>query len=213
MSDKQPNQLWSVANIFQPQELAILSNYVQLNYQNHPKRKGKDRNLYQVYRQYGDPLLESFFPRVKKMAEEVTGKSLLPTLSFLYHYEGNNILTPHKDRINCEYVVGICIDADNEFKARNYSWSLHFDIGGVVHSPKLQFGDGIIFKGSQTRHWREAFVGQWYISVIFAFVDAKGKHAYLTQDFRKNLGLPHVGMFNWSGRVVYHSIKNWLAKK
>ncbi|MGD9592947.1 MAG: hypothetical protein AB7V32_10540 [Candidatus Berkiella sp.] len=174
------------------------------------KPNAKKGILINVHREYGDPLMETMLNKLTPLIEKETGLSLWPTLSFYYVYKNGHQLQKHKDRSSCQIVAGLCIGADSEFKKDNGQWPLILNINGEALPISLDYGDILIFKGSETEHWRDAFTGKWFVSAIFGYVDKNGIYAFQKFDQRKSLGRPHVGMFNWSFGYIKNDIKKRL---
>lgn len=195
-----------IKNVLNKDYCALLTDYVLLK----SKTKNIKRNDYlkNVHREYGDPLMETLLQKLTPEIELVTGKSLWPTLSFYYLYKNGNQLLKHTDRSSCEYVAGLCIGADHEFKKNGKTWPLILDVDNKETEIHLDYGDLLVYKGIETIHWRNKFDGSWFISAIFGYVDQNGPYNFQKFDQRKSLGLPHVGMFRWS----YGVLKNKLFK-
>lgn len=181
-----------------PEICQLLADYAGLKASIKPKvHRGKDP-LANIHREYGDPLMETLLMRLQPQIEQATGLELWPTLSFYYYYTTGNLLSKHKDRDSCELVAGLCIGADENYKQNHGSWPLCFNIDGDKKAIKLNYGDIVVFKGSELEHWRDEFTGKWFVSAIFGYVDKNGSEAYQKYDQRKALGKPHVGMFAWT---------------
>jgi hypothetical protein len=174
-----------------------------------PKTRKTKGVLPNVHREYGDFMMETLLAKLTPLIEEATGLELWPSLSFYYTYKNGNQLQKHKDRNSCQIVAGLCIGADDEFKKIKGKWPLILTLDGKPETIDLDYGDIVIFKGSETEHWREIFTGSWFVSAIFGYVDKHGPFAFQKFDQRKSLGKPHVGMFNWS----YGCLKNNLKQK
>lgn len=185
----------------------LLASYAILKASVKPNAK-KDL-LVNVHREYGDLMMETLLAKFTPLIEKATGLELWPTLSFYYTYKNGNQLQKHKDRSSCQIVAGLCIGADDEFKNKNGTWPLILNLDGKPEAIALDVGDIVIFKGSETEHWREAFTGSWFVSAIFGYVDKHGPFAFQKFDQRSALGKPHVGMFYW----LYGCLKNQFKQK
>jgi hypothetical protein len=187
----------------------LLYEYAELKARLKPAKKKKGDPLTGIHRGYNDHLMETLLQRLTPEIEKATGLSLWPTLSFYYTYQHGNQLQPHVDRSSCEIVAGLCIGADAAFKEENKSWPLILEVNGTAKIMDLEEGDLLIFKGHETKHWRETFTGKTFVSAIFAYVDKNGPFAFQKYDQRAALGKPHVGMFLW----YYGCIKNKIMRK
>lgn len=183
-------------NVLSIETCQLISEYA-LFQSNLKAHKVKGDPLSGVHRQYGDPLMELLLEKLTPLIEKQLGKELWPTLSFYYVYKNGDQLLRHKDRSSCEYVLGVCLGADDEFKRQHGTWPLILNQSNQEVPIHLHCGDAVIFKGYETEHWRTPFLGQWYVSAIFAFVDKNGPLHFQKYDQRKSLGQPHIGMFRW----------------
>jgi hypothetical protein len=168
----------------------------------------KNDTLAEIHREYGDPMMETILEKLTPHIEKAMGLELWPTLSFYYTYRNGNKLMKHRDRSSCQFVAGLCIGADEEYKMSHGSWPLILNNQGKEEHVALDYGDILIFRGHETEHWREPFTGQWFVSAIFGYVDKNGPFAFQKFDQRKMLGKPHVGMFKWSFGCLKQKIKN-----
>lgn len=203
------NNFTVIKSALNPETCELLANYAKLKADLKPRIwRGKDP-LANIHREYGDPMMESLLKHLTPQIEQATKLELWPTLSFYYCYTTGNELAKHKDRDSCEIVAGLCVGADDDYKKSNGSWPLIFNVDGTTIPVKLDYGDIVIFRGSELEHWREAFTGKWFVSAIFGYVDKHGDNAYQKFDQRKKLGKPHVGMLKWT----IGKIKASLSKK
>lgn len=186
----------------------LLANYAYFKASSKPNVK-KDI-LKNVHREYGDAMMEMLLEKLRPLVERAIGLELWPTLSFYYTYRNGNQLPKHKDRSSCEIVAGLCIGADEAFIKQKGKWPLILEVDGKSEAIDLEYGDIVIFRGSETYHWREAFTGTWFVSAIFAYVDKNGPFAFQKFDQRKALGKPHVGMFNWAYGCLKNKISTWV---
>jgi len=196
-----------VKNVLRPELCQLVSDYALFKASVSQNVRTKDPLAY-VHREYGDPLMEMLLEKLTPTIETALGKSLWPTLSFYYVYRQGHQLTPHKDRSSCQFVASLCIDADSEFKKTHQSWPLFLKAAGQTLPITLNFGDLLIFKGSEQEHWREIFAGSWFVSAIFSYVEKDGPFAFQKFDQRKSLGRPHVGMFRWSLGSLWHQLRS-----
>lgn len=200
---------WIIKNVLSADTCELIAEYARFKANLKPQSRKNDDPLAGIHREYGDILMETLLLRLTPKIEHTTGLALWPTLSFLYTYKNGNQLLPHKDRSSCEIVAGLCIGADEDFKNTVGSWPLILGINEKTEPVFLQNGDMVIFKGHDTRHWREPFTGQWFVSAIFGYVDKNGPFAFQKYDQRKMPGTPHAGMFKW----LYGCLKAALQKK
>jgi hypothetical protein len=128
-----------------------------------------------------DGLLEALLPQF----EEATGKNLHPTYSYFRVYKCGDILKRHRDRPACEISVTLSLGY-----AGKEPWPIWIEHDGTLVGVCLKPGDGLLYKGVETTHWRERFDGEYAAQVFLHYVDRAGafkEHAY---DGRSGLAAP-----------------------
>lgn len=206
MSDLVRDDYWIIPQVLSQDVCELLSDYALFKAELKQQRKSKSDPLQGVHREYGDGMMETLLVKLKSVVEEATGLELWPSLAFYYTYRQGQSLKKHKDRSSCEIVAGICLGADQDFQKQHETWPLFLNVANQSKALALQTGDMVIFRGHQTEHWRELFMGEWFVSAIFAYVDKKGPFAFQKYDQRRSLGLPHIGMFRWAFGSLIHSL-------
>jgi hypothetical protein len=96
-----------------------------------------------------------------------------PSYCYLGLYREGAVLEKHVDRDECEYTLSLTIDAQPS-AARDAAWPLCLELpdGGTVRS-LLAPGDGLLFKGRELPHFREALpAGRSSWSIFFHFIPA-----------------------------------------
>lgn len=114
-----------------------------------------------------DTVLERLWPTI----ESIAGEELLPTYAFARLYTNDNILEKHTDRPACEVSVTIQLG-----RSHHYSWPLYVD--GIRFD--LTEGDGILYYGCDSEHWRDRCDGppNYYSGQLFLhYVRKNGKYA------------------------------------
>jgi hypothetical protein len=93
-----------------------------------------------------DTVLERLWPTM----ESIAGEELLPTYAFSRLYHNGDILEKHIDRPACEVSVTIQLG-----RSHNYAWPIYVD--NARHD--LNEGDGVLYYGCNSEHWRNACDG------------------------------------------------------
>ena len=118
-----------------------------------------------------DLWLETLHEKVWPMLEIVLGEKLLPTYSYSRLYSNGDILEKHKDRPACEISITVQLG-----RSHHYVWPIY--AGGQPFY--LAEGDGVIYRGCDIEHWRDACDGpEGYYSgqAFFHFVSKDGPYA------------------------------------
>ena len=131
---------------------------------------------------YGDPVMEMLLERLRPKVERATGLSLLPTYSYFRVYKRGDVLKRHRDRPSCEISVtlnlGMTVDEP---------WPIWIAGPMGKASVALKPGDGLVYRGCDCDHWRDAFVGDYLAQVFLHYVDENGPYAELKFDTRSSL--------------------------
>jgi hypothetical protein len=134
---------------------------------------------------YGSACTEALGLYLHPKIEEVTGKTLYPTYTYMRIYYTGSEMMRHKDRSSCEYSATICISNDP------VPWALHLeDLKGVEKIIYLNPGDMLVYKGEILRHWREEYKGNRQAQVFTHYVDTNGAYKNHIYDRRPYLGFP-----------------------
>ncbi|HVT62119.1 MAG TPA: hypothetical protein VHD33_01355 [Legionellaceae bacterium] len=176
----------------------FLTEYTLFKAKARPNTKKHIDPLDNVHREYADPVMELLLAQLQPLVQKALERDIWPSLSFYYVYTHGNALQKHTDRSSCEWVAGLCIGADPDFKTTHHTWPMQLKLDDGQETIALDYGDLLIFQGHTIEHWREPFMGQWFISAIFGYVEQDGPYAFQKYDQRKALGTPHIGMFRWA---------------
>lgn len=145
-----------------------------------PKSKLSIRN-----QPYLDVLLEKAWPFV----EQLVGEELIPTYAYARLYSNGDELEKHTDREACEVSMTVQLG-----KSHHYSWPIfmsgkRYDLGE---------GEGVIYSGCDTEHWRNVCDGPdgYYSGQVFLhYVRKNGPFADWAGDKRFDK-LPYVQFRN-----------------
>ena len=118
----------------------------------------------------------------------VTNKNLVPTYSYCRLYLTNDYLKPHVDRPACEYSLSLCIGGD--------PWDIWFQLNSPT-VVSLSPGDGVLYLGLETTHWRNEFLGNECIQVFLHWVDCNGDYASWKYDRRPCIGSKETDKVYW----------------
>jgi hypothetical protein len=111
-----------------------------------------------------DALLLELHPRI----EAISGCRLVPTYSYARVYFHGDAFIRHYDRGSCEVSVSIHVGRDGG------EASLWFPPNTKL---EMEQGDGAVYLGGETDHWRERFTGNTMAQVLLHYVVAAGPHA------------------------------------
>lgn len=127
---------------------------------------------------YSDNFLLGYQYEVLKSIEKITGLDLFKTYNYARIYKKGNILRVHTDREACEISVTIDLGGD--------PWSIWvLDRDENPIEIKLEPGDGVIYRGCTTNHWRAKFDGDEHVQVFMHYVDKHGPYRWCKDDVDK----------------------------
>lgn len=115
---------------------------------------------------YNIPAASTILGMVLPIIEKETGRELLPTYAYCRIYNFENELPPHTDREACEWSVTINI-------SQTHNWPIYMEDEPIDIRP----GDGVIYQGNSTTHYRKPFEGVEYIQLFLHYVDADGPYS------------------------------------
>jgi hypothetical protein len=111
-----------------------------------------------------DALLIEMRPKI----ETIAGCRLVPTYSYARLYFHGDTMVRHHDRFSCEVSVSIHLGRDGG------DASLWFQPNSRV---EMEEGDGAVYLGCETDHWRERFTGNTLGQMFLHYVNADGPFA------------------------------------
>lgn len=118
-----------------------------------------------------DLWLETLHEQIWPMLEIILGEELLPTYTYSRLYSNGDVLEKHKDRPACEISVTVQLG-----RSHHYAWPIYAE-GQPFY---LAEGDGVVYRGCDIAHWRDACTGpsEYYSGqAFFHFVRKDGPFA------------------------------------
>jgi hypothetical protein len=97
--------------------------------------------------------------------EKHTGVKLIPTYSYLRVYKKGDELKRHTDRNSCEFSVTLTLMREPNEEI----WPIYLETD-IAHKVELEEGDGLIYKGIESPHWRDKFEGSRLAQVFLHYV-------------------------------------------
>lgn len=117
------------------------------------------------------------------LISDIVGELVLPTYSYARLYRHGEVLKKHCDRPACEISVTLHLGSDGNDGSAASDWPIYLTRpDGSVAELNLQPGQGAVYLGCQSRHWRKAFAGQHYGQVFLHYVKSRGENWYRVFD-------------------------------
>jgi hypothetical protein len=134
-------------------------------YPNEFKKDPQCPNSFAIYNY--KPFLELLVNKTSYISELI-GEAVLATYSYARLYQNGEILKKHTDRPSCEISVTLNLGGDKD-------WEIFFTKpNGEQISLNITQGQGALYLGMQSEHWRDAFEGQEYAQVFLHYVRSNG---------------------------------------
>jgi hypothetical protein len=111
-----------------------------------------------------DAVLLELQPKI----EAISGCRLVPTYSYARVYFHGDTMIRHRDRPSCEVSVSIHLGRDG---GEGYLWFPPHD------KVEMEAGDGAVYLGRETEHWRDRFTGSSMGQLFLHYVVADGPYA------------------------------------
>jgi hypothetical protein len=126
-----------------------------------------------------DAMLLELRPKI----EAIAGCRLVPTYSYARVYFYGDTMIRHRDRPSCEVSVSIHLGRDG---GEGSLWFPPHD------KAEMEAGDGAVYLGLETEHWRERFTGNTMGQMFLHYVVADGPHAANAFDGRPERFTPSI---------------------
>jgi len=144
---------------------------------------GGDSQVPNTPSRYADPFMESVLQLLLPRVAESSGLELHPTYSYFRVYKHGDALAAHLDRPSCEISVTISVGYDADM-----IWPVWVERDRAAAAIELHAGDGMLYRGTEVRHWRDTFAGTEATQLFLHYVDQSGPHRDWKFDRRPALG-------------------------
>jgi hypothetical protein len=128
---------------------------------------------------------EFLLVKLQPAVEAATGSKLFPTYSYLRIYKPGSELTPHTDRPACEFTLSLALGFDGDVP-----WPIHLATPSGPRAFETAPGDGLLYRGCEIAHWRNAFEDTYCAQAFLHYVDQNGPFADQKFDERAAVGAP-----------------------
>ena len=114
------------------------------------------------------PFLELLVEKSAFMTE-LLNEPMLPTYCYSRLYKNGEVLAKHVDREACEISVTLHLGNDGT------PWPIYFTKpNGEVITVELKPGQGVVYLGCISEHWRDKYEGKRYGQVFLHYVRSRG---------------------------------------
>lgn len=114
---------------------------------------------------HNDPVMWNLMCYLCPDVEKYTGKKLIAAYSYLRVYKKGDELKRHIDRSACEFSVTLTLKRHPS----DDIWPIYLE-SDKIYRVSLEAGDGLIYKGTESPHWRDKFEGEKLAQVFLHYV-------------------------------------------
>jgi hypothetical protein len=127
---------------------------------------------------HNDAISRVLQARYRPLIQQIVGRAIRPSYTYLIHYLPGATLPRHIDREQCQYTVSMLIDCDSDLSGRS-RWPLILHPDGQPDFRIQQYpGDIAIYRGPLIPHSRPTMSeGSFSTSVLLHYVDASTEHS------------------------------------
>lgn len=162
----------ALRQILPPEQLRAISLYLQ-NLLNEGFMVFNDNQVQRRFAVHNDALARYFHQNLADLISRTVGAQVKPSYVYAATYIENAVLEPHTDREQCEFTMSMQIDYLPALNLGEPSpWALSLDDSAENRIDfHLSSGDGLIYKGCELVHYRDAlFAGHQSTSIFFHYV-------------------------------------------
>ena len=102
---------------------------------------------------HNDDLFRFIHRQTGYLMRRITSELIIPSYSYLAAYREEAELERHKDRPQCRWNASLLVDMNDEAAAAS-SWPIYLETVNGTKEVRLDFGDAVIYKGTDVPHWR-----------------------------------------------------------
>jgi len=126
--------------------------------------------------QHNDPLAEVLHSGLSRIVEQLAGKPVRPTYSYLVKYVKGASLPKHTDRGQCQYSLSLLLHYEPQ--GAEASWPMLLEINGTNRSVAWPPGGALAYKGMEVPHMRGNLpAGHSSLNIFLHYTDIDSKIA------------------------------------
>lgn len=140
-------------DVVNPMFLACLRAYVRELHRHGFFSEGDDH--YPLRRViHNEPVAKTLHGGLARLVSAIVGEDLKPSFCYVCEYLPGGDLTRHTDRAQCVWNISLALDGEPEL-GRADGWPLFIENGDAKHAVRLGLGDGVLYRGTKSPHWRD----------------------------------------------------------
>lgn len=115
---------------------------------------------------HNDPVLRYVHHQLLSVVHRILPERVRPSYCYLGAYMPGAELRAHRDRPQCAWNLSLLIDTEPDM-GREDAWPIFLQTDEGAAEVRLAMGDGVLFSGTDTLHWRPPLATDHVISVVF----------------------------------------------
>ncbi len=157
-----------IPRMVHPLQLSALRRYFRaLNVQGFLSQELTSRVVSKRRIRHNEKVTRFLHQQIVSLIKRITAEEIKPSYSMLCVYFPEAFLRRHIDREQCVWNLSLLVDADPETD-RSQSWPIYLDVDrGGPQRVSLEIGDGVLFRGTKTPHWRDELPSERTVTVVF----------------------------------------------
>jgi hypothetical protein len=157
--------------LIHPFLIAALRRYYRQAIRRGTIRLGDDQSA-RRYVAHNESVARFFHHQIANVVRTIAGEAIKPSYVYFASYLGGAELKKHTDREQCEFSVTLCLDFSPEPELAT-PWPIRLDSGKSSVAVYQALGDGLVYRGTQVPHHRNALpAGCTSTSIFFHYVPA-----------------------------------------
>lgn len=118
-----------------------------------------------------EPVASYLHHQLVPLLDRIAPDDLQASYAYLAAYHEGAVLERHVDRPQCAWNLSVPLDSTPDTDETN-AWPIYIEVDGEPHEVRLGLGDGVLYRGTDQYHWRNALPAMSTSTLcFFHFVD------------------------------------------
>jgi hypothetical protein len=167
-ADLKSQQYAVLRDLLHPLQLAALRYYFRLLDQKGYliKEPGRGDLSIDRYIWHNEEVARFIHFQITELLNQIVPEPVKPSYTYLSTYRPGAVLPKHTDRPQCVWNLSLLVDTNPELDLSG-AWPIYLEVEGQVKEARLEMGDGVLYRGTEVPHWRNALPDGQTASLIF----------------------------------------------
>jgi hypothetical protein len=148
------SQFVVIRKIFNPVQIALFREYyraaIAMGLLDYDDGQVERRSVWP-----NEPVAAYLHHQLVPLLDRIAPEELQASYAYLAAYHEGAVLERHKDRSQCAWNLSVPLDARPETDETR-AWPIYLEVDGQPHEVRLGLGDGVLYRGTELYHWRNA---------------------------------------------------------